>query len=324
MIRSGFFNSIEGDRTYNAEDMSSMFEGIITDGVLQGAGAELKVTPCSPAGRRVAVSSGKAILAGKWVRNTDEHVLALEPSDTDPRIDLVVAELDYTGRAFVFAVKKGTPAAMPKAPEPEDSSVKKELPLARIHIAANATEITEECIIDERPFAAVNNVIFPSRNIKRYVHSNAYVQNGLQGVDPEEDTSAPGQYNVAEGTTVVTVIDCVGYYQIEVDVNAASKIAVPQGGIWVAMILPENLTFPETASASVECSSVMVGGFGTRTAIEKTDLYISQIGRGRGSYSGGILPKCGYVKVDSLGSNNAFNRIKASFLVFEDIKQVVF
>lgn len=324
MIRSGFFNSVEGDRTYNAEDMSSMFEGIITDGVLQGVGAELKVIPCSPAGRRVAVSSGKAILAGKWIRNTDEYVLTLEPSDTDPRIDLVVAELGYTGHPSGFAVKKGTPAAMPKAPEPEDSSVKKELPLARIHIAANATEITEECIVDERSFAAVNNVVFPSRNIKRYVHPNVYVQNGLQGVSEEEDTSAPGEYNVVDGTTAVTVIDCVGYHQIEIEVNVSNKIAVPQNGIWVAMILPENLIFPETAGALVECSAVMVGGFGTRTAIEKTDLYISQIGRGKGAYSGGILPKCGYVKVDSFGPNNGFNRIKASFTDFEKVKEIAF
>ena len=31
--KSGFFNSVNGDRRYNAEDIGRMFDGIIRDGV---------------------------------------------------------------------------------------------------------------------------------------------------------------------------------------------------------------------------------------------------------------------------------------------------
>ena len=33
-LTSGFYNSLDGDRTYNAEQMSELFDGIINDGIL--------------------------------------------------------------------------------------------------------------------------------------------------------------------------------------------------------------------------------------------------------------------------------------------------
>lgn len=38
---SGFFNSQNHDRTYNAEQMSAIFDGVITDGVYAGIGSQL-------------------------------------------------------------------------------------------------------------------------------------------------------------------------------------------------------------------------------------------------------------------------------------------
>ena len=35
MIKTGFFNSINGDRGYNADDMSDYFKGLLTDGVFK-------------------------------------------------------------------------------------------------------------------------------------------------------------------------------------------------------------------------------------------------------------------------------------------------
>lgn len=35
MWKSGFFNSINGDRKYDAEEMSEIFQGLISDGLLQ-------------------------------------------------------------------------------------------------------------------------------------------------------------------------------------------------------------------------------------------------------------------------------------------------
>ena len=35
MIKTGFFNSINSDRGYNADDISDYFKGLITDGVFK-------------------------------------------------------------------------------------------------------------------------------------------------------------------------------------------------------------------------------------------------------------------------------------------------
>ena len=54
----GFFNSLNGDRKYTAEQLSSIFDGLITDGVFDSIGDILATVPGS--GMQVIVKSGKA------------------------------------------------------------------------------------------------------------------------------------------------------------------------------------------------------------------------------------------------------------------------
>ena len=42
-VTYGFYNSINGDRKYNALEMSSIFDGIIVDGVYMSIGDALNV-----------------------------------------------------------------------------------------------------------------------------------------------------------------------------------------------------------------------------------------------------------------------------------------
>ena len=44
MVKYGFFNSMEGDRVYSAEDLACMYDGLVSDGVIRGLGAQLEVT----------------------------------------------------------------------------------------------------------------------------------------------------------------------------------------------------------------------------------------------------------------------------------------
>lgn len=46
MQYSGFFDSINGDRRYNAEDFGRMFDGLITDGIVAGYGDAFSVSKC--------------------------------------------------------------------------------------------------------------------------------------------------------------------------------------------------------------------------------------------------------------------------------------
>ena len=42
-VSSGFFNSLNGDRKYNAEQMSAIFDGLIIDGVFASIGTAFAV-----------------------------------------------------------------------------------------------------------------------------------------------------------------------------------------------------------------------------------------------------------------------------------------
>lgn len=93
-FRSGFWNSIDGDRTYSAEDMAIPFEGVITDGVFANWGDAFKTTVVD--GSTIAIGSGKAWFNKKWIQNDSVYQMSINVSEyassTEPRT--VVVSLD--------------------------------------------------------------------------------------------------------------------------------------------------------------------------------------------------------------------------------------
>ncbi len=66
---TGYYNSLNGDRKYNAETMSRYFAGLFTRGVLQNYKDKFVVT--SSGGMKVKIPTGKAFFSdGKWIENT--------------------------------------------------------------------------------------------------------------------------------------------------------------------------------------------------------------------------------------------------------------
>lgn len=171
MLKSGFFSSIEGDRVYSAEDMSALYEGLLTDGVVRGVGADLAVRPHLE-GMKVSVDTGKAVISGKWLSNTDSYDLTVAEAHANyQRIDLIVVRVDYTAREVTLAVKTGSAATSPVAPVLENSSEIKEIPLARVKIPANATTISASQIEDWRQYASVDNM---KNNAAHYISTRAF------------------------------------------------------------------------------------------------------------------------------------------------------
>lgn len=156
-IKYGFFNSVSGDRKYNADDISNYFLKLISDGVFATPATCMQVVESS--GMNVNVSAGWAFLRCKWINNTTYEALTIEPSDLVlNRIDRVVLRLDpsVSSRNITIAVKKGTAAATPEPPElTRISDGIYELSLAQIAVNAGATAITQAEITDERPDADV-------------------------------------------------------------------------------------------------------------------------------------------------------------------------
>ena len=150
-IKSGFFNSVSGDRKYDAEDMNKFFDGVITDGVFQNIGNELEVTPNS--GLQLSVDSGKAWFLKSWIENTSVHYVTIPTPDvTYGRIDIVAIDFDKTDgvRENDILVVEGTPAASPIPPTLIDTATHLQIPLAHIQVDANETVIQTADITDKR------------------------------------------------------------------------------------------------------------------------------------------------------------------------------
>ena len=138
----GFYNSQNGDRMYDATDISSIFDGIIKDGVFMSIGDAFIVSAAT--GMQVTVGSGRAWFNHTWTYNSVASLYTIEPAEIVlNRIDTVVLEINASEevRANSIKVIKGTPASNPVAPTLIDTELVHQYPLADIYVGANVTEI---------------------------------------------------------------------------------------------------------------------------------------------------------------------------------------
>lgn len=146
-IKSGFFNSMNHDRVYDADDMNAIFDGIITDGVFGNIGSKFTVTPGD--GMAVNVGTGKARFHQIFVENDANLILQVSQSDVLlNRIDAVAIRVDKTvnGRLGNIVIVKGSPSQNPVAPVLSSDNQIWEMPIAYINIKANANAITSSDI----------------------------------------------------------------------------------------------------------------------------------------------------------------------------------
>lgn len=94
-VTSGFFNSHDGDRRYDAISLGRCFEGVITDGVLENIGNKFSAKPGG--GMLVIIGSGKAWCKSTWIINDTDYPVTIPASDRVlTRIDAIVMEFDST------------------------------------------------------------------------------------------------------------------------------------------------------------------------------------------------------------------------------------
>ena len=148
---SGFFNSVNGDRLYNADQMSRIFEGLITDGVYESVANKLAVQPNS--GMTIQIATGRGWFGRHWVNNDSEYTLTLSDSDVIlNRYVAVVIRVDDTDavRDAVPYLKYGEFATNPVKPTMTRTETVKEYCLDYIYVGAGVSEITASAIEDTR------------------------------------------------------------------------------------------------------------------------------------------------------------------------------
>jgi len=151
VIRYGFFNSIGGDRLYDADDISDYFVKLISNGVFATPANAMQVTAAS--GMNVQVSAGWGFINAKWIHNDSTYITTLDAADeTLSRIDRITLRLNSSTamRSINIYVHKGTPSLDPVPPELTRTNDVYELCLASVLISAGAAEITQSAITDTR------------------------------------------------------------------------------------------------------------------------------------------------------------------------------
>ncbi len=149
MIRFGFFDSVDGDRKYSADDISNFFEKLIPNGVM--AEPENTFQVCENSGLTVKVLPGWGFISRKWIHNDAELFLTLDQPDIIlNRADRIVIRLNRTLRTMEIAVKRGTPGEKPSVPALQRDDTVYEISLAYIMIWGGRTEIYQNDIGDER------------------------------------------------------------------------------------------------------------------------------------------------------------------------------
>lgn len=146
MEKFSFFNDVNDDRVYYAEDWARHLKKYFTNGIFNN---ELNVLANND--MTITIKEGDANIEGYRYTNTGDLVKTIDNADgTLNRIDNVVLRLDLTNRLISAQIIKGTFADKPVAPELVRTSTIYDLRIAKISIPAGTTTITQDLITDTR------------------------------------------------------------------------------------------------------------------------------------------------------------------------------
>lgn len=146
MEKFSFFNDIDDDRVYFAEDFARHLAKYFTNGIFNN---ELQVIANND--MTITIKAGDANINGYRYTNTGDLTKTIDMADGIlKRIDNVVLRLDLTNRLISAQIIKGTFADKPVAPELVRTSTIYDLRIAKISIPAGTTTITQDLITDTR------------------------------------------------------------------------------------------------------------------------------------------------------------------------------
>lgn len=141
---SGFFNSVDHDRLYDATDISRLFDGLIRDGIFASIGDCLVVKQSNQ--MNVTVGTGRAWFNHTWSYNDALYPVTIPPSEIlMDRIDAVVLEINSVESVRANSIKliKGTPSSTPTKPALTNTKEVHQYPLAYVTVGKEVTSIRQ-------------------------------------------------------------------------------------------------------------------------------------------------------------------------------------
>lgn len=155
-MNCGFFDSVDKDRLYSADEMNKPYKRLVSNGVFatpKGTpSTDLQVVSAND-NTNIIVKKGEGIFGDKWFQNESDFVITV-PNNTNiiPRIDSVIIQIDkrMTGRVGNIIYRTGIASSNPEPPNIGSVDNVIEYRLANIYVAAGEVFIGQEKIQDLR------------------------------------------------------------------------------------------------------------------------------------------------------------------------------
>ena len=143
-VTSGFFNSSNGDRLYDAEQMSMIFDGVISDGIFKDYLSGMAVSPGG--GMTVYVEPGRCWFDHTWVYVSDNYSITIPAANCKY---YVVVDIDHNDSVRAGSIKllRGDASQYPSYTRENKHN---QYVIASINVPSGATAIQSSMLSDTR------------------------------------------------------------------------------------------------------------------------------------------------------------------------------
>ena len=152
VIDGGFFDSVNGDRKYSAEEMNRPYKRVITEGIFatpQGTpSTDFQVISAND-GMKITIRKGEGLIGGKWASSENDITVTVPANGgTTTRYDSIFLRSDnmLSVREISIQYRTGSEDVPPK----EENLKVKEYRIANIRVSPTTSHISQSSIIDLR------------------------------------------------------------------------------------------------------------------------------------------------------------------------------
>lgn len=140
MLEYGFYNPLNGDRKYTADDLNDILNGVLNDGIIPNIGDEFAVSIASD---QIMIGTGKAIISQTWTRNQTALAFDITAVEDSLRYDGIFIKVDKINRENTIHIIEGELSDDPLKPEPESDDSIAYFPLAYILVSESGAEVED-------------------------------------------------------------------------------------------------------------------------------------------------------------------------------------
>lgn len=177
-FKYGFYNSSNGDRKYDAQDIAEVFDTILADGFIKGFGTQGAVTAMG--GLNLNIGIFRAWFKSTWSYNDSDLAYVAEDADAaNPRIDAIVLQInkDPGARENSIITVRGQAAASAQRPSLVRNDTREQYALAYVTRRAGVASVSQSDISyvvgnTESPFAT-SRMVDVNFDVP-YMHRNVF------------------------------------------------------------------------------------------------------------------------------------------------------